>query len=52
MRKRLLLVGPESSGTRGTTKLLIDNGYWGTIGHRQPLDDFIFLQKPLHEIIP
>jgi len=53
MRKRLVLVvGPESSGTRGTTKLLVDNGYWGSTKHRQPLDDFIFLQKPLNEIVP
>lgn len=41
MRKKLVfVVGPESGGTRGTTQLLINNGYWGQWGHAQDLDAF------------
>jgi len=42
MRKKLVFViGPESSGTRGTTQLLIETGgYWGQYGHEQALDAF------------
>lgn len=42
MRKKLVFVlGPESSGTRGTTQLLIENGYWGQWAHAQELDRFV-----------
>lgn len=42
MRKKLVFVlGPESSGTRGTTQLLIENGYWGQWAHAQDLDRFV-----------
>jgi hypothetical protein len=52
-RKVVFVLGPESSGTRGTTKFLIENGgYYGTNEHIQPLDEFIFGQKTLDQLIP
>lgn len=54
MRRELVFVfGPESSGTRGTTRFLIENGgYYGTDEHIQPLDSFVFGQKSLQELVP
>lgn len=54
MRKQLtFILGPESSGTRGTTRFLIENGgYYGTDEHIQPLDSFVLGHKFLNEIIP
>ena len=54
MRKKALLVfGPESSGTRGTTRFMIENGgYWGTDNHIQPLDEFVYGRVPIELIVP
>jgi len=54
MRKRMLFVfGPESAGTRGTTRFMIENGdYWGTDAHVQPLDDFVYGRIPIDAIVP
>lgn len=54
MRKKMLFVfGPESAGTRGTTKFLIDKcGYWGTNDHIQPLDGFVYRGVPIESIVP
>ena len=42
MRKKLVFViSPKSSGTRGTTQFLIENGYWGQWAHAQELDRFV-----------
>lgn len=51
-REILFVIGPESSGTRGTTKIFIDRGYWGQDSHIQLLDEFILGRKPIDEIIP
>jgi len=54
MRKRMVFVfGPESSGTRGTTRFLIEKcGYWGTDAHIQPLDEFVYDRQPIDSIVP
>lgn len=54
MRKKMLFVfGPESAGTRGTTRFVIENGgYWGTDAHIQPLDDFVYGRIPIDAIVP
>lgn len=39
-RKAFLVIGPESSGTRVTTKVLIENGCFGSDKHFQPMDGF------------
>lgn len=54
MRKKMLFVfGPESAGTRGTTRFMIENGsYWGTDEHIQPLDDFVYGRMPIDAIVP
>jgi len=54
MRKKMLFVfGPESGGTRGTTRFMIEHGnYWGTDEHIQPLDDFIYGRIPIDSIVP
>jgi hypothetical protein len=54
MRKRLVFVlGPESCGTRGTTRFLIKNGdYFGTDEHIQPLDSFVLAHKPIQQLVP
>lgn len=54
MRKKMLFVfGPESAGTRGTTRFMIENGgYWGTDAHIQPLDDFVYGRIPIDVIVP
>jgi hypothetical protein len=54
MRKKMLFVfGPESAGTRGTTRFMIEHGgYWGTDEHIQPLDDFIYGRIPIDVIVP
>lgn len=52
-RKTMLFVfGPESSGTRGTTRFMVENGYWGTDEHIQPLDDFVYNRKSIESIVP
>lgn len=53
-RKRMLFVfGPESAGTRGTTRFMIENGgYWGTDAHIQPLDEFVYGRQPIEAIVP
>ena len=38
MKRAYLVVGPESSGTRLVTRLLIDAGCFGDGGHKQTLD--------------
>lgn len=38
-KKAVLVVGPESSGTRNMTSILIDNGFSGDKGHQQKYDD-------------
>lgn len=38
MKRAFIVVGPESSGTRVLTRLLIALGCWGDGGHYQPLD--------------
>lgn len=54
MRKQMIFVfGPESGGTRGATRFLIERGnYWGTDEHIQPLDEFIYGRKPIDNIVP
>ncbi|MFW9872284.1 MAG: hypothetical protein ACFFG0_04205 [Candidatus Thorarchaeota archaeon] len=53
MRKEMVFVmGPESGGTRGTTKLLIENGYWGTNAHIQILDEFVYGRRNIDNIVP
>ena len=52
MTNVVFVMAPESSGSRGTTQFLIDNGYWGTSDHIQPLDQFIYGQNQLHEVVP
>ena len=54
MRKKMLFVfGPESGGTRGTTRFMIEHGnYWGTDAHIQPLDDFVYGRIPIDAIVP
>lgn len=54
MRKKMLFVfGPESGGTRGTTRFMIENGgYWGTDAHIQPLDDFANGRIPIDAVVP
>jgi hypothetical protein len=54
MRKKLIFVlGPESSGTRGSTRFLIENGnYFGTDEHIQGLDQFVLGQLPIQECVP
>lgn len=53
-RKTMLFVfGPESAGTRGTTRFMVENGdYWGTDEHIQPLDSFIYNTLPIEKIVP
>ena len=53
-RKRMLFVfGPESAGTRGTVRFMVDNGgYWGTDAHIQPLDEFVYGRQSLDKIVP
>jgi len=48
----VFVIGPESAGTRGTTQLLIDNGYWGTNEHIQPLDSFVYGNEKIEKIVP
>jgi len=52
MANVVFVVGPESSGTRGTSKLLISNGYWGQDSHAQALDSFILGERELRDIVP
>lgn len=52
MNEAVLVLAPESSGSRGATKFLIDNGYWGQDSHIQILDQFVSGQKQLFEIVP
>ena len=52
-KKMVFVLGPESSGTRGTTRFLIQNGnYWGSDSHIQPLDDFVYGKKTIEKIVP
>lgn len=53
-RKEMLFIfGPESGGTRGTTRFMIKHGdYWGTDEHIQPIDDFIYNRKKIDEVVP
>lgn len=52
-RKVVFVLGPESSGTRGTTRFLIKHGgYFGTDEHIQPLDQFIWGQSSLEQLVP
>jgi len=37
-KKIFVVVGPEASGTRVVTRLLIESGCWGSHEHLQPLD--------------
>ena len=37
-RRAFFIVGPESSGTRITTKILLENGCFGSDKHSQPTD--------------
>lgn len=48
----VFVMSPESSGSRGTTQFLIDNGYWGTSEHIQPLDDFTIGIRKLEDVVP
>jgi hypothetical protein len=40
-RKAYIVVGPESSGTRVVTRLLVEAGCVGVYSHKQPLDAFV-----------
>lgn len=42
MARAFFVVGPESSGTRIMTRLLLDCGLAGSAGHRQPWDNLRF----------
>lgn len=37
-KRAVLVVGPEASGTRFLTRLVMGLGYWGSDGHSQPVD--------------
>ena len=41
MRKAFIVVGPESSGTRATTKVLGLGGCFGDAEHDQRIDSFL-----------
>jgi hypothetical protein len=41
MKKLFLVVGPESSGTRLTTRILCESGCFGDFEHYQRLDEFV-----------
>lgn len=45
-RRAYFVMGPESSGTRITTRLLVAAGCWGDDGHPQRLDNFAFMRAP------
>ncbi len=50
MSKNFILVtGPESSGTRLITRILIEMGYKGEYSHEQTLDDSFKNNSPLHD---
>ena len=36
MRNAIIVTGPESSGTRNLTRLILESGYSGKSGHSQP----------------
>jgi hypothetical protein len=44
-KKLFLVVGPESSGTRITSRLLIDSGCWGSYDHYQLLDSAVISEN-------
>lgn len=49
----LFVFGPESSGTRGTTRFMIEHGgYCGTDAHVQPLDDFVYGRQGIENVVP
>jgi hypothetical protein len=54
MRKHMVFVfGPESGGTRGSIRFLMEKGdYWGTDAHIQPLDDFVYGRASISSIVP
>lgn len=46
MKEAILIVGPESSGTRMLTEAFVRLGYFGDFGHSQRLDDMRFVGNP------
>jgi hypothetical protein len=42
MKKAVIVVGAESSGTRFITNLVINHGYYGDSGHHQEIDKILF----------
>ncbi|MBN1814714.1 MAG: hypothetical protein JXA14_22935 [Anaerolineae bacterium] len=48
MKQAFFVVGPESSGTRLLTRVLIRSGCFGDDGHRQRMDDLVFYGRPSH----
>jgi len=46
MKRAFFVVGPESSGTRHLTKVLMDGGCFGDDGHVQRMDDLNFQGRP------
>jgi len=51
MKKLFIVVGPESSGTRLTTRILCESGCFGDFEHYQRLDEFIEDNNSLANII-
>ena len=46
MKEAILIVGPESSGTKMLTEAFVRLGYFGDYGHSQRLDDMRFSGRP------
>lgn len=49
MKKAIIVVGPESSGTRNMTRLLTLAGYLGSSAHYQPYNNLENLKKDMPE---
>ncbi len=49
MKKAIVVVGPESSGTKNMTRLLILAGYQGSSEHYQPYNDLENLKRDMPE---
>lgn len=51
MKKLYFVIGPESSGTRLTTRILCESGCFGDFEHYQRLDEFVNLNRSLDSIV-
>ena len=50
-KRAFFVVGPESSGTRLLTRVLIQSGCFGDDGHQQQMDDLDFSRRPARIVL-